>query len=306
MSGDGLLPDLEFAKTEMASLGVPYHDAVGGQEISQGTDPEDGNFAETFGDTHYEYTDGAANLIVTDSARGGLTESDPYQVPDDEQWTWLASQLTANTSPLVVLATSEPAYDPDRAGTGEFSDRWEAQMYVQLSLNYQRTHPWAHVADLYADAPGFAEQVLDPEGQEVAPGQGIPQLTVADLGVTASAPADEGGFYNFGLLHATPDGDLQFTIEPVLSSISVTAPSATLAAGATETVTATGTNVGGDDEPALTLPIADPASHVWSSSDPKVASVDPGTGVVTARHAGTVTISVESGGVTGSVTLAVS
>jgi uncharacterized protein YjdB len=64
--------------------------------------------------------------------------------------------------------------------------------------------------------------------------------------------------------------------------------------------------VGGDDEPALTLPIADPASHVWSSSDSRIASVDEDTGVVTARHAGTVTISVESGGITGSVTLTVS
>jgi uncharacterized protein YjdB len=103
----------------------------------------------------------------------------------------------------------------------------------------------------------------------------------------------------------TPSGDLQFTVEPVLSSISVTAPSPSLAAGASETVTATGTNVGGDNQPALTMPIADPASHVWSSSDPRMASVNADTGVVTARHAGTVTISVTSGGVTGSATVTV-
>jgi uncharacterized protein YjdB len=124
--------------------------------------------------------------------------------------------------------------------------------------------------------------------------------------VTAYAPTDEGGFYNFGLLHATPNGDLQFTVEPVLSSIAVSAPSDTLTTGKSETVTATGTNVGGDNEPALTMPIADPASHVWTSSDPRIASVDPDTGSVTALHPGTVTISVESGGITGSVTLTVS
>jgi hypothetical protein len=306
MSDDGLLPDLQFAKSEIASLGVPgYHDAVGNHEITQGGNPQNGNFAQVFGNTHYEYTNGNANVIVTDSSDGGLTESDPYQVPGGEQWTWLVNQLTANTSPDVIVTTHMPAYDPHPAANSEFADRWEAQMYVQLSLDYQRTHPWAHVVDLYGHARGVAEQILNPQGQETGPGQGIPQLTVADLGVTAYAPSDEGGFYNFGLLHAAPNGDLQFTIEPVLSSIRVTAPSATLAAGATETVTATGTNVGGDDEPALTLPIADPASHVWKSSDPAVASVDPGTGAVTARHAGTVTISVESGGVTGSLTLSV-
>ncbi|HEX6448395.1 MAG TPA: phosphodiester glycosidase family protein [Trebonia sp.] len=306
MSDDGLLPDLQFAKSEIASLGLPYHDAVGNHEITQGGNPENGNFAQVFGDTHYQYTDGTANVIVTDSAHGGLTESDPFQVPGDEQWTWLVQQLTANTSPVVVVTTHMPAYDPHPAANSQFADRWEAQMYVQLSENYQRTHPWAHVVDLYGHARGFAEQILNPEGQPVGPGQGIPQLTVADLGVTAYAPSDEGGFYNFGLLHTAPNGDLQFTVEPVVSSISVTAPSDTLTVGKSETVTATGTNVGGDDEPALTLPIADPASHVWSSSDPQVASVDENSGVVTAHHAGTVTISVESGGVTGSVTLTVS
>lgn len=306
MSDDGLLPDLQFAKSEIGSLGLPYHDAVGNHEITQGGNPENGNFAQVFGDTHYQYTDGGANVIVTDSAHGGLTESDPDQVPGDEQWKWLVQQLTANTSPDVIVTTHMPAYDPHPAANSEFADRWEAQMYLQLSENYQRTHPQAHVLDLYGHARGFAEQILNPEGQPVAPGQGIPQLTVADLGVTAYAPPDEGGFYNFGLLHTTPDGDLQFTVEPVLSSIAASAPSDTLATGKSETVTATGTNVGGDNEPALTLPIADPASHVWASSDPKIASVDPDTGTVTAVQPGTVTISVESGGITGSVTLTVS
>lgn len=259
-----------------------------------------------FGDTHFQYTDGGANVIVTDSAHGGLTESDPYQVPGDEQWRWLVQTLTANTAPDVVVTTHMPAYDPHPAANSEFADRWEAQMYLQLSENYQRTHPQVHVVDLYGHARGFAEQILNPEGQPVAPGQGVPQLTVADLGVTAYAPPDEGGFYNFGLLHTTPNGDMQFTVEPVLSSITVAAPSDSLATGKSETVTATGTNVGGDNEPELTLPIADPASHVWTSSDPKIASVDPDTGAVTAVHPGTATISVRSGGITGSVTLMVS
>jgi exopolysaccharide biosynthesis protein len=305
MSDDGLLPDLQFAKSEIASLGLPYHDAVGNHEITQGGNLENGNFAQVFGDTHYAYTDGGANVIITDSANGGLLASDPYQVPDDEQYTWLVQQLSDNTSPVVVVATHMPAYDPHPIANSQFADRWEAQMYMQLVANYQRTHPQTHVVMLYGHARGFAEQILNPEGQPVGPDQGIPQLTVADLGVPAYAPSDEGGFYNFGLLHVTKNGDLQFSVEPVLSAITVTAPSPTLAAGATETVTATGTNVGGDDEPALTLPITDPASHVWSSSNPAVASVDVDGGLVTAHRPGTASISVESGGITSSVTITV-
>jgi hypothetical protein len=142
---------------------------------------------------------------------------------------------------------------------------------------------------LYGHAREFAEQILNPEGQAVGPGQGIPQLTV-------------GGFYHFALLHATASGDLQFTVEPVLASISIATPT-TLTAGKTETLTATGTTVVGDNNPAIPMPIADPASHAWSSGDAKVASVD--SGVVTAHHAGTATISVTSGGIIASVTVTV-
>jgi hypothetical protein len=78
------------------------------------------------------------------------------------------------------------------------------------------------------------------------------------------------------------------------------------AVGATEQLSATGTTPAGDDLSALQVPIADPASHLWSSSDPGVAAVDPRTGVLTARSPGTATISVLSGGVTGSVTVTVS
>ena len=167
MSDDGLLPDLQFAKTEIASLGLPYHDAVGNHEITQGGNPENGNFSQVFGDPHYAYTDGSANVIVVDSAHGGLTESDPYQVPGDEQWTWLVQQLTDNTSPVVLVTTHMPAYDPHPAANSQFADRWEAQMYLQLVQNYQLSHSSVHVAMLYGHARGFAEQILNPLGQPV-------------------------------------------------------------------------------------------------------------------------------------------
>ncbi|MGW2776347.1 Ig-like domain-containing protein [Streptomyces olivaceoviridis] len=47
------------------------------------------------------------------------------------------------------------------------------------------------------------------------------------------------------------------------------------------------------------MPVADPVSHVWTPSDPKVASVDPATGALTAHRPGTVTVSVTACGVTG-------
>ena len=64
--------------------------------------------------------------------------------------------------------------------------------------------------------------------------------------------------------------------------------------------------VGGDNNPAVTLPIADPASHTWSSGNAKVASVNAGSGVLTAYRAGTAAISVTSGGLTAWVAVTVS
>lgn len=306
MSDDGLPADLAFAKTTMGSLGLPFRDAVGNHEISQGALPENGNFAADFGATHYAYTQGAADWIVTDSAHGGLLSSDAFGVPNAEQYQWLVGQLTANTSKAVVVTTHMPAYDPHPVADSQFSDRWEARMYVRLVQRYQQTHPWTHVIMLYGHARGFAEQVLNPQGQpaDTAHG-GIPQLTVADLGQTAYAPPNQGGFYNVGLIHANPDGGIQFSVEPVLSSIAVTAPSSGLPVGTSEQLSATGTAVGGDNLPALLVPIADPASHVWASGAPRVATVDARTGVVTARRPGTATVSVTSGGVTASTMITV-
>jgi hypothetical protein len=159
---------------------------------------------------------------------------------------------------------------------------------------------------MYGHARGFAEQILNPEGQSVSTEDGgIPQFTFADLGMPAYAPADQGGIYHFGLVRIGEDGDLQYTVEPALATIKVTGPKDPIARGDRVTLTATGDQIAGDNIAPLTIPIADPASHVWTSSNPKVASVDPSTGALTAHRSGTVTVSVTSGGVTGSAQVVV-
>jgi exopolysaccharide biosynthesis protein len=302
MPDDGQPADLAYAKQKMDALGVPYRDAVGNHEISQGVLPENANFAQVFGDTHYAYTAGAANVVVTDSAHGGLLSSDAYQSPAEPQYPWLVKQLTENRSKALLVVTHEPAYDPHPEANSQFGDRWEARMYLRLVQRYQQSHRGTHVIMLYGHARGFAEQILDPLGRPSP--DGIPQLTFADLGMPAYAAADRGGFYHFGLIHITPSGDLRFTVEPVLASIAVTGP-ASLRAGAKASPTATGTAVGGDNVPPLTLPVTDPASHVWTSSDARVVSVDRVTGALTAHRPGTATVSVVSGGVTGRLTVTV-
>ena len=304
LTDTGSIADTDDGYQVLQTFGLPFHDAVGNHEIGQGADPEDQNWSSLYGPTHYGYTDGDAEFIVTDSANGGLLASDPYQVPMEEQYQWLVSQLTASTSKVIFLVTHMPAYDPHAVMNSQFADRYEAQMYEQLAASYKATHPQAHMILLYGHARGFAEQLLDPLGNPDP--TGLPNFTVADAGVPAYATVDQGGFYNYALFHIMPSGDVQFAVQPVLSSIAVTAPQPSVTVGTTEQLTATGTTPTGDDLPALQVPIADPASHLWSSSDTTVATVDPSTGVVTAVADGTATISVLSGGVTGSVAITVS
>jgi hypothetical protein len=274
---------------------------VGAGETTGGKNPETGGYAQVFGDTHYAYSEGAATVIVTDSAHGGILASDAYQTPAASQYAWLVEQLSDATTKDVLVATQLPAYDPTNAGKNQFTDRWEAQMYVRLLQRYQHTHPEKHVVMLAGDATGFSEQILSPTGESLDATQGgIPQFTFADLGGASVAPADEGGFAHFGLIRIDGSGALEFAVEPVLAAITVTAPATSVAVGSVITLTATGTEVGG-----AAMPVADPASHVWSSSDSRIGTVDPVTGTFTARRRGTVTVSVESGGVLGSVQVTV-
>jgi exopolysaccharide biosynthesis protein len=299
----GTVADDDYGKQVMEAFGLPWHTAVGDSDIGQGANPENANWTSVFGDTHYSYTDGNAEFIVDDTAWEGLLASDPYQVPDQEQYQWLVSTLNASTSDVIFIVTHASPYDPQAVTDSQFSDRYEAQMYEQLIADYQAAHPQTHVILLNGQARGFAEQVINPLGQEDV--CGLPNFDVSDSGVKPYAPTSQGGFFNYVLFHISPAGTVQFAVQPVLASIAVSAPAASLAPGAQEQLSATGTTPAGDTLAALQVPIADPASHLWSSSNSRVATVDPQTGELSAHSAGTATISVVSGGITGTVTITV-
>jgi Exopolysaccharide biosynthesis protein related to N-acetylglucosamine-1-phosphodiester alpha-N-acetylglucosaminidase len=299
----GTTQNLQYLKSIMDGFGVPYHEAVGNHEITQGADPETKNYTSVFGATHYSYTAGEANFIVSDSAHIGILASDNFQVPDEEQYQWLINQLNTNTSPVVFITTHVPAYDPHPVKTSQFADSYEAQMYELLAERYQNSHPNVHVVLLFGHARGFSENLLDQYGNDDV--HGLPNFVIADVGVPAYAPADQGGFYNYVLFHVLPDGHVQFSVMPLLTKIDVTTPSSAIIEGATLQLTAIGTEPNGNDLAPLQLPISDPASHYWTSSDPRIASIDSNSGKVTAHHPGTVTITCTSDMIHGSTTLTV-
>jgi len=310
IADDGALADLQFAKSEWDQFGVPLYDVVGNHETSQGADPEDNNWNQVFNqNTHFSFTDGPATFIGLDNSQGSIPASDPYQVPAEQQYPWFVQQLNAVTTPVVIVGIHMPAYDPgDDGDDSQFSDRWDANQFLQVIEDYQHTHPREHVVVVYGHSRGFSDQYLDPQGNEGTARTGIVQLTFADVGMPAYKPADEGGFYHFGLVHVNNDGQVQFTVEPSLKSVTIDqGASATLSPGQKQTFTATAVNNNGDNDTSPpTMPVADPMSHVWASSDRHVARIDPVSGEVIAEHPGQATISVTSGGITATLALTVS
>lgn len=324
ISDTGEIEDLEFAKQQWEKFDVPLYDVVGNHEISQGAVPQNTNFYDVFGqDTHYGFQNDQTTFIALDNSTGSVLTSDANQVPEEEQYPWFAEQLDQASTPVVVVGIHMPAYDPSPSKSSEFSDRWEAQQFLQLIQNYRLSHPDKHVLVMYGHMRAFANQLIDPEGQPADAETGIPQFVIGDIGMPPYMAADEGGFYHFGLFHINDDGTVQYTVEPMLQSVTIdqgagassaeakASPAAakkgeTLAVGKTRQFTATAVNDAGDNTKSPPrMPVADPMSHTWASSDESVATIDSVSGEVTAVAEGTTTVSVTTGGITDTVELAV-
>ena len=314
----GNTDDLTFAKSQWEQFGAPLYDVVGNHEVSQGTIPQNTNFTNVFKqNTHFSFKQGKTTFIGLDNSNGSISGSDANQKPAEAQYPWFAQQLAAAKTPVVFVGVHMPAYDPAPNKSNQFSSRWEAQQFLQIIQNYRQSHPHQRVVVMYGHSRGFADQLLDPQGNPADATTGIPQFTIADIGMPAYMAADQGGFFHFALFHVNDNGTVQYTVQPLLQSMTIDQGAAganaaaprtdTLAAHETRQYTATAVNTNGSDNSAPpTMHVADPMSHVWASSNKKVATIDPVTGKVTAVKSGTTTISVTTGGITSSLTLSVS
>ncbi|MFD9004767.1 phosphodiester glycosidase family protein [Streptomyces sp. NPDC059582] len=314
----GTKDDLSYAKAQWERFGLPLYDVVGNHEVSQGTIPQNTNFSDVFQqNTHFSFKQGQATFIGLDNSSGSIAVSDKFQKPAEPQYPWLAQQLEKATTPVVFVGVHMPAYDHAPNKSNQFSNRWEAQQYLQLIQDYRLSHPHQRVVLMYGHSRGFADQLIDPLGNEADAKLGIPQFTIADIGTRPYVAADKGGLFHFALFHVNQDGTVQYSVQAMLKSMTIDQGTAgsdaaaprtdTLVAGQAKQYTATAVNANGNDinEPP-TMPVADPMSHVWASSNKKVAKIDPVTGALTALKPGTTTISVTTGGITSKLNLLVS
>jgi len=123
-------------------------------------------------------------------------------------------------------------------------------------------------------------------------------LVAAVDAATGMATAVGNGLSTITATTGTASGSAALTVAQVITSVDVTPASATLTAfGATQAFTATARDANGA--------IVSDVTVTWSSSDPAIAAVDPGTGLATAIADGTVAITAEAGDATGTASLTV-
>jgi len=194
---------------------------------------------------------------------------------------------------------------------------WGSDRYSQVSGTPTRAGFTAvaagevHSVALRADG-SLVSWGFDSEGQVSGTPTGTGFTAIAaggfyNLALRADGSIAAWGYDSDGQVSATPTGT-GFTAvaagymhslalrAPVLRSISVTPVDATVARGATQQFTATGTFDDGTQQDLT-------GSVTWASSAP-AATIDA-SGLATGRQAGSTTISAASGSVTGSTTLTV-
>lgn len=272
------------------------------------------NFRSAFGANRYAFDHRGTRFILLDSATGSYRTADFQQLVDLQ-----ASLQDAATNPAikhVVVLGHHPTRDPMPTQSSQLVDPKEARLIEQWLTDFRTTSGGKGAIYLSGHA----------HGADVSRVEGLPYMVLGSVGKTPYVPVDKGGFYSWALfgIDQTPVPAraagpvsaaansrvagtewIRAEVRPILASITLSAPT-TLKAGTGGVVSATGHQTGD-----LAFPLRYPASVTWSGSENLLvtteanpepnrrytATLNPVTGELRALVAGTVTIRVESGGI---------
>jgi hypothetical protein len=257
-------------------------------------------------------------FILLDSHTGDMRTSDWDQVPLLQQQ--LADAAKDRSVTGVVVSFHHPLKDPSGAEASQLSDQLEAALVKQWLADFRETSG-KPIALFNGHAHTAAVNRAD----------GVLEVNTPAVGKTPYSSPDQGGF--FGWMHVAVDPRpariragqpspetrewLQAVSCPLIDGIELTAP-ATLAVGSSAAVSATGIT----SEFGLRFPLRFPASVTWSGGRGVVvaetaaqaraarrragtlAVLDLDAATLTAVRSGSVTLTVASGGLTGTATVA--
>jgi hypothetical protein len=267
--------------------------------------------------THQVFDHKGTRVVMLDSHTGDLRTSEWDQFPLLQSQ--LAAAATDGSVKSVVVSFHHPLIDPTGAGASQLSDPLEADLIQRWLTDFRETS-----GKPIALFTGHAHDA------SISRADGVLAVTTPAVGKTPYASPDQGGFFGWMQVGVDPSparivaGEpspatrdwLAAEVRPLIDGVELTAPDQ-VAVGSSTTVTATGIT----SEFGLSFPLRFPATVVWSgdpglsivdsTADVKAAARKPGTlavldlstGALTAARAGSVTVTVASGGLRQSATV---
>ncbi len=277
----GDLEELHYGKKILDQLDMPYFLALGNHE--RVGDKDAGNFKQIFGPTHYRFDYRDCSFFVLDNSPGSFHRTTSYQLPSEEQLTWLMQQLEQCQSRYVFLCLHVPVVDPIPIRPTDLNS-YEAHL-LQTILQAHRERG-KRIVVLSGHTHMFSEQVVD----------GIPYFVSAGGGAALYAPPNQGGFYHF-LAFTVQSDQLSCRVVPLFTDITISSPENGHILHPSTTLPLTAEGIFESALPSIrfTVPIEEPISHSWHSSDEQVGWIDPATQTFQARNDGETVITIRSG-----------
>jgi len=277
----GDLEELHYGKKILDQLDMPYFLTLGNHERVR--DKDAGNFKQIFGPTHYRFDYRDCSFFVLDNSPGGFHRATSYQLPSEEQLTWLMQQLEQCQSRYVFLCLHVPVVDPIPIRPTDLNS-YEAKLLQRILQSHRERGK--RIVVLSGHTHMFSEQVVD----------GIPYFVSAGGGAALYAPPNQGGFYHF-LAFTVQSDQISCCVVPLFTDITISSPEDGHILHPSTTLPLTAEGIFESSLPSIrfTVPIEKPISHSWQSSDERVGRIDPAIQTLQARNNGETIITIQSG-----------
>jgi hypothetical protein len=270
----------QYGREMLDRLAKPNYMAIANHEIA-GTNSFE-RYTEFFGPTFYHFSHGGADFIVLNTARpAGLRASEPAQ------WIWFREKLKEIDAEKLFIMTHTPLVDPLPGGKTGWTDPAEIDLFQRVLA--EQVEAGRSVYVFHGHVHGFHRRIYD----------GVQYLTSAGAGSDLYLPPGRGGFFHYVIV-TVKDGDISYQVVPLLEAIDL--PEViTLRVGEALPLEATGIA----PEGLVKFPLRYPATVEYILKDPRVASYEPATGILSGLHPGDTRLEVWAGGISAFATLRV-
>ncbi|MBE3576472.1 MAG: hypothetical protein IMX00_02060 [Limnochordales bacterium] len=268
----------------LQNLKIPYLVIPGKRDLDAGGSTSREQFLKTWGLTCGRLDIGTTRLLLLDTV-DGIGGHDPTQ------WDWFARELASSPASkitrYVIFSYRSPLAPAPGGSEAGWPEAGEAEKLLSL-LSTTETGG--------ASAPEILFVSGSPAAFLAQQDRGVLYLTSGGGGRQPEAPPDAGGFYHWLELTLPADGPVRWAVVPLVQTITVGGLPDKLRVNGSVTPWAIADLYTASRSP-LRITIQPPLAYKWSVSDPRLATINPSTGELTAKAPGKVQVTLEVGGV---------